>query len=415
MQGRLSNDSYYDGIMPFMSCTDTVIKPSITELTTATDLVQFIHALKEAYGAKALLMFGFYISSLFSHVIFNKYRFFPLLSLYGFPHAYGDDKRFLTRLFNRCLFIDSEGQKIKAAFVADSELKKIRQKSNLVCALLDDRNYKKPFVYDTVLPYYNRNLADLKAPLTFVSSNDTEQFSFEVIKEFLISLHFPNTINSQVKPAWQQLNTYSPEQLASVGNYLLNNRQYFEQNLINTITQYQTYLTSNNISLKMAQNYAIALSGIVCFLKLSSTQFINTHIEEIIQEDINYLKQYTLQRADHKQQSTQNPAYLAEYFLQLVKESDLVKEGIALRENVELQFSNIEYQRDIEIDLPKVLKQLKTHGFEFNQKMLEVELKKHPHFLGIDNSMESGKTRRVFMFDAELADRMRLQFMGNRF
>lgn len=398
LQNGLSN---YDGIMPFMNCTDTVIKPSQPAINT--DLVNFIFALKNVYGEKALLMFGFYISGLFSHIVFKCYGFFPLLSLYGFPHPYGDDKSFLTRLFNRCLFIDSAGQKMKADFTAAGELKKIRQKSNLVCALLDNRDYKKAFDYDTVLPYYNRKLADLKAPLAFVSSNDTEPFSFEVMKNFLISLHFPNTVDNHSKSEWQQLNHYLPEQLACVGNYLLMNRQYFEQNLINTIMKYQADLTNNAIGLKMAQNYAIALSGIVCLFQLLS----------IPQENINNLAQYTLQRATHKQHSTQSPAYLAEYFLQLIRNPNLVKEGISLEKNFELEFSRIEHRPDLQIDLPTVLKQLKTQSYDFNQKMLEAELKKHPRYLGIDRSMESGTTRRVFVFGLDLKDKERFSQNNN--
>ena len=364
-------------VQPFMHCSNTVIKVSslrfIQENVEQTQ--NLIYLLNKTYDKKALLMLGFYISSLFSHAVFNHYGFFPLLSLYGHPHPDLDNKRFLTRLFNRCLFIDSEGQKIKAAFTSENELKKIRQKSNLVCALLDDRGYKKQLDYDTVLPYYNRKELSSNATLAFVS--DTEHFTNEVMQEFVISLQFPNTTDYQSNLTWGQLNRYTPKQLANVGDYLLTNRQHFESQLLNTISHYETILTTNGISIqRMAQNYAIALGGIVCLLQLLNHQIA-----------INNLVNYTLQRAKHKQESTQSPVYVANYFL-----------GLLLK-HCNPPAKILTTKGELLIDLPIALKQLTALDYDFNEKALRTGLTQHPQYLSFENSTLPGTTRKLYFFN----------------
>jgi hypothetical protein len=362
-------------VKPFIGCSDTIIKTN-----GSTNVSNIMQLLGNTYGYKGVLAFGFYVSSLFSHKVYEQYGFFPILSLYGNPSPYIDDKKFLSRLFNRCLFIDSEGQKMKAAFTAESELKKIRQKSNLVCALLDDRTYKNLFDYDTVLPFYNRKTLSSHATLAFVSSN--ERFTNEVIRDFVISLHFPNTVNNQPNSAWNQLNQHTPEQLSSVGHYLLSNRQWFENGLINKITTYEGSLKNSGITTpRMAQNYAIALGGIVCLLELlNSQQYIDS-----LNNAINGLLNYTIQRAKHKQESTNNPVRVADYFLSLILEHCN-------------QFAQFLLDDELLIDLPVTLRQLAASDFDFNEKTLSTGLKQHPQYLSYEKSVDFGTTRNVYFF-----------------
>jgi hypothetical protein len=403
VSGQLSYKFNYfihtiNSIQPFMNCTDTVIKigstlnpTNVSEQTKGT-VEQFINLLNGAYLNKGLLAFGFYISSLFRHKIVDHYGFFPILSLYGNPSPYVDDKKFLSRLFNRCLFIDSEGQKMKADFTVESELKKIRQKSNLVCALLDDRNYKKAFDYDTVLPFYNRKALSSNATLAFLSN--TERFTTDVIKDFVISLQFPNTDSEQPNSLREQLNSYIPEQLANVGHYLLSNRQYFDNRLLNNIITYEGILTSQGITVqKIAQNYAIALGGITCLLQL-----LNNYLPLI-----NNLENYTLLRARHKHETTRSSAYLAHYFLKLINTPNLITKGITTGIDINLEFysENNDKQHNLIIDLPTVLKQLRMLDFDFNEKMLSAALKEHSRYLNIGASFDFGTTRRAYFFEKE--------------
>ena len=307
-------------------------------------------------------------------------------------------------MFNRCLFIDSEGQKIKAAFTAESELKKIRQKSNLVCALLDDRGYKSKFDYDTLLPFYNRQALSSNACLAFISSN--EGFKNEALNDLVISLQFPNTDNNNTinhHVAWYpttnnpstlgivdpiklgQLNQYTPEQLASVGDYLLNNRQHFESSLVTTITQYETDLTNRGISLKMAQNYAIALGGIVCLYELLNIP--NQYIGDLVS--------YTAKRARHKQEVIKEPIYVADYFLNLIDriESNL-NYGIIVHDNKKTS------EQELIINLTTVLSYLKTQDHDFDQKVLDTILPKHTRFISVvkNDTKHFGSTRKIHIF-----------------
>ena len=382
--------THYQYIKPFIGGGDTIIKtiPKLEQTEHLNAVTQFIDQLRCSYGARGLLTFGFYISSLFSHLVFEHYGFFPILSLYGNPSLHRYDKKFLSRLLNRCLFTDSEGQKIKAAFTAESELKKIRQKSNLVCALLDNRNYKKAFDYDTVLPFYNRKDDSLQATLAFISSN--EGFTTDVIRDFVISLQFPNTDNNNtinhamwyqttnnpiVDPKRDQLNQYTPEQLASVGDYLLNNRQHFESSLVTTITQYETDLTNRGISLKMAQNYAIALGGIVCLCELLN---IPNYIDNLVS--------YTANRARHKQEVIKEPVYVADYFLKLTTQ------------HCDQSAKIIDTKGELHLDLPTALRQLTALDLDFNEKTLRKGLEQHPQYLSYEKSWAFGTTRKVYFF-----------------
>ncbi len=47
---------------------------------------KFISDLYNAYGDKGLLALGFWVSTTFSHLIFDKFGFFPFMSLHGDPH-----------------------------------------------------------------------------------------------------------------------------------------------------------------------------------------------------------------------------------------------------------------------------------------------------------------------------------------
>ncbi len=262
-----NNDNYfhYVNIKPFKNYSDT-----ITNGLTWIDLKQFLTLMNTAYGCKGLLALGFYIASLFSQKIFDHYCFFPFLSLYGSPHA---GKSFISKLLNRCLFIDSEGQTMTTSNTAKGELRKISQQSSLVHALLEGRKNSR-FDYDSILPLYNRNVLYLRATasqdnmiqnlhfrtaLSFVWNH--ECFTSKAAKERVISLYFADTDNNEItSKAWGELNSYSPEQLASVGDYLLTHRKWFECELITQITHYAATLKDNGITVsRIAENHAIAL------------------------------------------------------------------------------------------------------------------------------------------------------------
>lgn len=379
-------DKYFQiaNIKPFMSCSDTVIS-RIDDI----DLTQFITHLHGAYGNKGLMALGFYVAALFSHDIFEHYGFFPFLSLYGAPHA---GKSFVSRLLNRCLFVDSEGQTMTAANTAKGELRKISQKSSLVCALLEGRKDKGRFDYDSILPLYNRNALysrattsqdnrthdlALNAAMSFVWNH--ELFTLKPAKERVISLHFADAdLNESTGAAWTQLNNYSPEQLAGVGHYLLTNRKHFENNLISNAKYAANDLKIKGINVtRIAENHAIALSGIVTLLE-------SLGIENVAGVDvIGGLIDYAVERAKDKLETAKTESHIADYFFESI-------EHLTTTDGVATNASN-----ELVIHLPKVLAHLQQNNNGFTNKAeLISELKRHDRFVGV-------KTARCFVKPCE--------------
>ena len=271
-----NGDKYFteSNIKPFHGSSDVLINR-----LEQMDLKQFITDLHAAYGNKGSLALGFYVSATFSHLIFEHYGFFPFLSLYGDPHA---GKSFLTKTLNRCFFVDGEGQTMTSSNTAKGELRKISQKSSMVCCLLEGRTGKSRFDYDGILALYNRNSLysrattdqtnrthDLpfKAALSFVWNH--EAFTIQPAKERVISLHFAESdMNDNTAAAWEKLNELSPEQLASVGDYVLTNKTRIEGELISWAKDFSKTLKEKGIkTARIADNHTIALAGIFRLLE----------------------------------------------------------------------------------------------------------------------------------------------------
>lgn len=381
-----NSDKFFSGvnIKPFMSCSDTVIS-RLDDI----DLTQFICNLHGAYGNKGLMALGFYVSSLFSHIVFDEYGFFPFLSLYGDPHA---GKSFVSRLLNRCLFVDSEGQTMTAANTAKGELRKISQKSSLVCALLEGRKDKGRFDYDSILPLYNRNALysrattsqdnrthdlPLKAAMSFVWNH--ECFTLKPAKERVISLHFADAdLNESTGAAWNQLNGYSVEQLASVGHFLLKNRKYFESKLIKNCQQSANILKDKGINVtRIAENHAIALAGIFTLLECLGI--------EVDFDDA--LVDYTIARAKNKLETAKSESHLADYFFESI-EGLIATDGVTTNSNNQLI-----------VHLSKVLAHLQQANNGFSNKAdLISELKRHDRFIELKNTRAFGTQKECYHF-----------------
>ncbi len=385
---EVNGDKYFTkaNIKPFMNCSDTIIN-NLEEM----DLKRFITQLHAAYGNKGLLALGFYVATQFSHLIFEKYGFFPFLSLYGDPHA---GKSFITKLLNRCFFVDGEGQTMTASNTAKGELRKISQKSSMVCCLLEGRTGKSRFDYDGILPLYNRNAIysrattsqdnrthdlALKAALSFVWNH--ECFILKPAKERVISLHFADAdLTEETSAAWEELNSYSPEQLTSVGDHVLRNRKSFESELISWIKDYSGTLKEQGIKVaRIANNHAIALAGVVTLLESLK-----------IDADYNALMLYTVARAKNKLETAKSEAHTADYFFSCITELNTTH-GVGKNNDEELV-----------IHLPTVLAHLQVtnNGFP-NRNELIAELKRHDRFIEVKPTRVLGKLEKCYHFKRE--------------
>jgi len=277
----------------------------------------FIQSLHRAYGDKGLLALGFWVSTTFSHIIFDTLGFFPFMSFYGDPHCGKSD---LTTLLNRCFFIDSEGLAMSTGNTKKGELRAISQKSSMVTAMLEGRKGKTRFDYDSVLPLYNRNslqvraqttndnqVHDLKFTGTLAFVQNVEQFISKPAKERVVSIHFTHDGLDDTYEAWQHLKTYSPEQLAGIGHYILCNRTYFEKEVNREVTDAADYFRTKGVGVdRIAKNHAVAYAGAAVLMELTKSSVNESLLE------------YTLQAAMSKTETARSELLLADHFMECI-------------------------------------------------------------------------------------------------
>lgn len=283
----------------------------------SVDVAKFLQSLHGAYGDKGLLALGFWVSTTFSHVIFEKFGFFPFMSFYGDPHCGKSD---LTTTLNRCFFIDSEGLAMGSANTRKGELRTISQKSSMVTAMLEGRKGQSKFDYDGVLPLYNRNSLQVRAQTTndnqvhdlkftgalaFVQNH--EQFISKPAKERVVSIHFTHDGLDDTYEAWQRLKTYSPEQLAGIGHFILCNRAHFEKDINSVINETADYFRAKGVGIdRIAKNHAVAYAGVSLLVERA---------QPVIKDD---LLNFTLQAAMGKIETARSELLLADHFMECV-------------------------------------------------------------------------------------------------
>lgn len=282
------------------------------------EVATFVADLYHAYGDKGLLALGFWVSTAFSHIVFDEFGFFPFMSFYGDPHCGKSD---LTTLLNRCFYIDSEGLTMSSGNTKKGELRSISQKSSMVTAMLEGRKDKTRFDYDSILPLYNRNslqvraqttndnqVHDLKFTGTLAFVQNIEQFISKPAKERVVSIRFSHEGLDDTYQAWQHLKTYSIEQLAGVGHFILTNREYFEQNINQEISETADYFRHQGVGVdRIAKNHAVVYSGAAVLMEL---------VKPEIQDD--FLK-FTLESAMSKIETSRSELLLADHFMECIE------------------------------------------------------------------------------------------------
>ncbi|WP_158083029.1 toprim domain-containing protein [Methyloprofundus sedimenti] len=281
------------------------------------DAGKFISDLHGAYGDKGMLALGFWIATCFSHLIFKEFGFFPFMSFHGDPHCGKTD---LTTTLNRCFFIDSEGLAMSGANTKKGELRIISQKSSMVTAMLEGRKNDSRFQYDSILPLYNRNSLQVRAQTTndnqvhdlkFTGAlafvQNVEQFVSKPAKERVVSIKFTHDGLDDTYKSWQQLKTYSPEQLAGIGHFILGNRVHFEKDINAVINETADYLRSKGVGIdRIAKNHAVAYAGVSLFMEIA---------KPAIKDD---LLNFTLQSAMSKIETARSELLLADYFMECI-------------------------------------------------------------------------------------------------
>lgn len=272
----LNPHGYFDvGVMPYR---DNSCVKSVNELD-AKEVGEFLDNLFLTFGHKGVHALGFWISTAFSHVVFEQYDLFPFVSFHGATHS---GKSTLTKMLNQCFFVNWEDITMTKGNTFKAELRKISQKSSLVIPMLEFTSVDSAtFSMDTLLGAFNRNPIGSRA--AFTNDNQTidiplhgalafiqnhEPFKSRAQKERVVSIRFPDGELDTASESFQWLIKRSSNELAGIGDYILRHRGAFEADINDTVDRVTSILTTRGVKLdRIAKNYAIAAAGVILLLK----------------------------------------------------------------------------------------------------------------------------------------------------
>jgi len=282
---KINEDGYFDvfNVQPFGI-------PNMIEEYKEIELRDFLVCLENAFGYKGLLSMGFWMATTFSHIIFDEFRLFPFLLLYGDPYC---GKSTLTYILNSCFFVNEEGLSMSRDNTGKGELRKLNQKSSMVVGMIESHEGSR-LDYEQLLPSFNRNSLQVRAQktndnktydmgidagLAFVQ-NKIALFSKKALKSRFVRLKFneedlpvkksPETGEQEPDLApLNKLEAFSPEEYAYIGHFILSNRKFFEENIIVEINNAKEELRSRGIlNDRICTVYAIVLAPILMLMEM---------------------------------------------------------------------------------------------------------------------------------------------------
>ena len=382
---EVGNDAYFDKqkLSPFLEKSSI---PKIGELDYST----LLDHLYGAFGNRGLLALGFWVASIFSHVVFEEFRFFPFLSLYGDPRT---GKSFLVLLLNRMFGLDMEGLPATKDNTSKGEKRRMSQFSSMVIPMLEAQLGSTRFDFNDLLPMYNRNPAQTRAAttnnnetieipfhatLTFVQNH--EQFKTRAAMERVVSIQFADTdITDESFEHFQKLSEFSPENLTSFGDHILKNRKYFEEAIVNAVQTFSDLFVEKGVrARRIAENHAIAFTGFA---------LLNSLIEWKTEDNVRSLTEYMVQLGKTKIETARSETPNADTFLELLEN---VADGNAVKRK----------GNNIYIRLGDALKAVEWP--KSNSKELIAEFKRHDNFKGyITHRIFGNGPQKVWHFEVK--------------
>ncbi len=382
---EVGNDAYFDKqkLSPFLEKSSI---PKIGELDYST----LLDHLYGAFGNRGLLALGFWVASIFSHVVFEEFRFFPFLSLYGDPRT---GKSFLVLLLNRLFGLDMEGLPATKDNTSKGEKRRMSQFSSMVIPMLEAQEGSTRFDFNDLLPMYNRNPAQTRAAttnnnetieipfhatLTFVQNH--EQFKTRAAMESVVSIPFADTdITDESFEHFQKLSEFSPENLSAFGDHILKNRKYFEVDIVNAVQSFSDLFVEKGVrARRIAENHAIAFTGFA---------LLNSLIEWKTEEDVRSLTEYMIQLGKTKIETARSETPNADAFLEMLEG---IPDGNAVRRK----------DNNIYIRLGEAIKVIEWP--KGNLRELTAEFKRHDNFKGYKNHRIFGNgLQKVWHFEVK--------------
>jgi hypothetical protein len=349
-----------------------------------TDLKEFLDLLKAVYGCKAWLVFGYYVSTLFAHIIYSdcSYNAFPFLSIFGVAHT---GKTTLIDTLNAMCFYNWPGISMNNQNTRKGLLKNLSKKYSIPIALLESNGQLYGISEDQLLnayhwsSLYERSKTSndnetyslpFKAGLVFVQN--VEPFSFKTVKQRVASIEFlASDTTAQSSIAMQQLKKYSAKQLAGLGHQILTKRKEIEKALPECVKDIQAVLSNNSIDIeRIAFSYAVCLAGFM----LTADLFGYNYSDELIKE--------TLKWSKHKLDTSTNQSALGDQFFEAFETLKIIKnENNSETSKLTLGVHYLEDDKHYYIRLTECLRVMheQRYAFATNQRINE-ELKKHDKF-----------------------------------
>ena len=382
---EVGNDAYFEkqNLSPFLEKSSI---PKVGELDYST----LLDHLFGAFGNRGLLALGFWIASIFSHVVFEEFRFFPFLSIYGDPRT---GKSFLVLLLNRLFGLDMEGLPATKDNTSKGEKRRMSQFSSMVIPMLEAQLGSTRFDFNDLLPMYNRNPAQTRAATT--NNNETieipfhatlsfvqnhEQFKTRAAMERVVSIQFADTdLTDESFEHFQKLSEFSPENLSAFGDHVLKNRKYFEVDIVNAVQSFSDKFVEEGVrARRIADNHAIAFAGFV---------LMNSLVEWKSDADLKSLTGYMVQLGKTKIETARSETPNADTFLELLEN---VADGNAVKRK----------GNNIYIRLGDALKAVEWP--KSNSKELIAEFKRHDNFKGyITHRIFGNGPQKVWHFEVK--------------
>ena len=382
---EIGKDAYFDkqNLSPFLEKSSI---PKVGEI----DYFTLLDHLFGAFGNRGLLALGFWVASIFSHVVFEEFRFFPFLSLYGDPRT---GKSFLVLLLNRLFGLDMEGLPATKDNTSKGEKRRMSQFSSMVIPMLEAQLGSTRFDFNDLLPMYNRNPAQTRAATT--NNNETieipfhatlsfvqnhEQFKTRAAMERVVSIPFADTdITDESFEHFQKLSEFSPENLSAFGDHVLKNRKYFEVDIVNAVQSFSDKFVEEGVrARRIADNHAIAFAGFV---------LMNSLVEWKSDADLKSLTGYMVQLGKTKIETARSETPNADTFLKLLEN---VADGNAVKRK----------GNNIYIRLGDALKAVEWP--KSNSKELIAEFKRHDNFKGyITHRIFGNGPQKVWHFEMQ--------------
>jgi hypothetical protein len=307
---------------------ESQFRAAIKKLSSEQYPVQnFTTEIYQAFGGRGLLSLGFWFASLFQQPIRDKFGFFPFLSLFGDPAA---GKSTLGIILNRALsFSDWEGIPMSRTNTLKGPQRIIASQSSVAVPLLE-WTPKSRINEEDLLNLYGGNPQQVKAERTpdsyvevpfrcsLVIITNTEPFDSRQVKERVISLKFnKDELTLESKKAALMLKNIKPERMVTVGVQLLQDRKYFESEIIGAVEEAIQTLEDNGIDdRRIADNHGFPLGGLSLLLGRLAEGVPDSVIDHYFRE----AQDFCLKSASDKIISAQTEFAFADDVLQKIDE-----------------------------------------------------------------------------------------------